>query len=479
VAGPQGPQGPAGVDGVAGPQGPVGATGAQGPAGPTGPTGPTGAQGPAGPVAGSDTEIIFNNAGTAAGSANNTWNNGTNTHTVNGTSVTTNERVTSLGGGGTRFVQTDNSGNLGAIAFTGVTGSGTTNYVPKFTAASNIGNSVIQDNGTSIGINIPPSIQYQMYIYRQQLTVNGDGQCSIFGYRTRDSQNDGTGYSQVATNRASGGFNFWGDVYTFGDASHNYNDYTRCGGSLGAEVGGAYWGSLGYKNSGSTTFGVYGSNAYGNGGGFLPSTEKFGVGGGFFGGITGTMSKGELIGTLNSGDLFATYNSGNTYTLGKNVELVETINSQKTPVYSVTSTDATIYTKGKSLLNNGSVYILFDDKFKALAGEEPVVTITPNGLCNGVYIESIDQDGFTVRELGNGNSTVAISWIAVANRIDNKIEEATQMVSAPDFDRNLQQVLFNDGNTEGKASAIWWDGSEIRFGELPKHLSTVKRPKGE
>jgi hypothetical protein len=35
----------------------------------------------------------------------------------------------------------------------GITGSGTTNYLPKFTGASTLGNSIIFDNGTSVGIS--------------------------------------------------------------------------------------------------------------------------------------------------------------------------------------------------------------------------------------------------------------------------------------------------------------------------------------
>jgi hypothetical protein len=37
-------------------------------------------------------------------------------------------------------------------AYSGIGGSGTTNYVPKFTASSSIGNSIIQDNGSTITI---------------------------------------------------------------------------------------------------------------------------------------------------------------------------------------------------------------------------------------------------------------------------------------------------------------------------------------
>jgi hypothetical protein len=72
--GPTGPQGPQGIQGATGPTGPTGPAGGIGPAGPTGPTGPAG---PPGPVAGSNTQVIYNNGGVAAGSANLTFN-GTN-----------------------------------------------------------------------------------------------------------------------------------------------------------------------------------------------------------------------------------------------------------------------------------------------------------------------------------------------------------------------------------------------------------------
>lgn len=424
--------------------------------------------------AGASTQITYNNAGVAAGSANNTWDNSTNTHTVTGTSITTNERVTALGGAGTRFVQADNSGNLSAIAFSGVTGSGTTNYIPKFTSASALGNSLLQDNGTSLSMNIVPSALYPFYVYKQQLTATGDGQATIYGYRTRDSQNDGTNYGVGFTNSATAGYNFWGDVYTFGIAGHSYNDYTRTGGVLGANVTGTYWGSLGYKNSGSATYGVYGSAGYASGAGFLPNTEVSGIGGGFYG-VIGSASKGSVIGQLNSGDLFSSYNSGNVYTLGKNIELVETSNNAKTPVYAVTSIESTIYAKGSAQLVNGQAYVPFNDSYKALLGENPEVTVTPKGNCNGVYIASIDKNGFTIKEMNNGSSSVAISWISVGNRIDNRLDKATQMVSDSNFDRNVQQVLFNDGNKDGKASGIWWDGTAIKFGEMPASLAKVVR----
>jgi hypothetical protein len=308
------------------------------------------------------------------------------------------------------------------------------------------------------------------------LTANGDGQASLYGYRTRDSQNDGTAYSQIAINSATSGFNFWGDVYTFGVAGHSYNDYSRTGGVLGADVNGLYWGSLGYRSSSLLNYGVYGSAAYASGGGFLPTSETAGIGGGFFGAMIGSVSKGQIIGQLNSGELFASYNEGNTYTTGKNVELVGAEGQTKQAVYAVTSIDAKIYNNGSAQLVNGQAYIAFDAKYKAMLGENPTVTVSPNGNCNGVYIASVDKNGFTVKEMNNGTSTVALSWIAVGNRVDNRMEEATKIVSAPDFNRNIEQVLFDDGNKDGNGSAIWWDGNEIKFGQLPAHMAKVNRP---
>lgn len=449
-----------------------GTDGADGADGTNGVDGVDGAVGPAGPVGGADTQVIFNNAGAAAGSANLTWNNTTNRLT------TANASVTALGGSGTRNVQVDNAGNLTAVAvpMTGVTGTGTNNYHVKWTTAGSIlGNSLIQDDGTGLSVNGTIQASNQLYVGRTQITTNGDGQHTLMGYRTRDSRNDGTAYSQAASNTGATGHSFWGDSYSFGSGGWNYNDFNRCGGTIGAEISGTYWGSLGYKNSGNVTFGAYGSNAYGTGTGFLPNSEISGFGGGFFG-VIGSASKGSVVGQLNSGELFATYNSGNVYTLGKNVELVETTNNTKTPVYAVTSIESTIYAKGSAQLVNGQAYIAFNDSYRALLGENPEVTVTPKGNCNGVYIASVDKNGFTIKEMNNGTSNVAISWISVGNRLDNRMDKATEMVANPNFDRNVQQVLFNDANLDGKGMGIWWDGSAIRFGNMPASLSVVKRP---
>lgn len=429
-------------------------------------------------AAGTDTQITYNNAGVASGSANNMWNEITSTHTVTGTSVTTNEMITSLAGSGTRVVGADAAGNLISLA-NGITGSGSNTYLTKWTGTNTQGNSQIQDNGTSLSINYPPQALSKFFIYQQQQTATGDGQHTLMGYRDRNTQNAGTAYSQTGSNSGSAGLSFWGDPYSFATAGFNYNDFNRCGGTYGGEIYGAYWGALGYKNSANTFFGVYGSNAYSNGAGRSTNVMSQGVGGGFFG-MIGAMSKGNVVGQINSGDLFSTYNSGNVYTLGKNIELVGAENQEKTAVYSVTSVESTIYSKGKIQLVDGEARVSFDRNYSALLGEEPEVTVTPKGNCNGVYIASVDKNGFTIKEMNNGSSNVVVSWISVGNRIDNKVEDATKMVSNSEFDKNIQEVLFNDGaDLTGKGKAIWWNGTNLQFGLMPESISKTIRPKDE
>ena len=429
-------------------------------------------------AAGATTQITYNNAGVASGAANNTWDNATNTHTVTGTSVTTNERVTALAGVGSRVVLTDATGNLFAGTGAAITGTGTTNFHTKYTngATGIIGNSLLQDDGTSMSVNVTPTVQNAMYIYKYQLTSNGDGQTSLYGYRTRDSQNDGTAYGVNTTNRGVNGYNFWGDVYTFGTTGYSYNDHNRTGGVLGAEQGGTYWGSLGYRSSGLLNYGVYGTAAYASGAGFAANNLDAGIGGGFHG-MVGAITRGNVIGQFNKGGLFASYNIGDVYTSGKNVELVSN-GTEMIPAYAVTSTEAVIYKKGRAQMVNGTATISFDSNYSNLLGESPIVTITPMGQCNGVYIESVTKNGFTIRELNAGNSSAEIAWIAVGDRVDAKSTEVPSFIKDRSFDQKMDKVMFNDGNTTQSGEGLWWDGTTLQLNKnYPRELNPTREDK--
>jgi hypothetical protein len=369
----------------------------------------------------------------------------------------------------TTFLRGDNQW----VASTGIAGTGTVNFYPKFSAATTLTDSRMQDNigATATSIGAVPDVKYSFYSYRQQLTANGDGQSSMLGYRTRDSQNDGTGYGFINSNNATGGYNFWGDVYTFGVAGHCYNDYSRTGGVLGADVNGISWASLGYRSSGLLNYGVYGSSAYASGTGRVIQNSSVGIGGGFYGDLMGAWANGEVMGLVTNGKLFASYNMGNTYTTGKNIEIAVSADGQRVAKYANTSNVAKIYADGSSMLENGKVRVEFDKNYaQSLADNTvPTITLTPVGGWANLYIESVDKDGFIVANAAkdNENATASIKFNWLACGTEKTSDNISKDILDPTFDNNLKQVLFNEGNTKQEGKPMWWDGKRVRFTTPP------------
>jgi hypothetical protein len=104
---------------------------------------------------------------------------------VNGSKLTSAEFTAT---NGTTFVLTDASvvGNqVQAIRYnasvTGISGSGTANYVPKFTASGTIGNSIIYADSNNIGVNVTPPTWYSNF--KGVNLVNG----SLITYSTNAS----------------------------------------------------------------------------------------------------------------------------------------------------------------------------------------------------------------------------------------------------------------------------------------------------
>ncbi|HPI06643.1 MAG TPA: hypothetical protein PLM41_09685 [Saprospiraceae bacterium] len=445
--GPAGPAGPTGLTGATGPVGPAGATGPIGPAGPTGPTGLTGATGPAGPAG-------------AIGPVGPQGPQG-------------DPGATGPAGSAGPAGPAGPAGATGPTGPAGPAGSanmvGTTNYMVKFTGTTTGGNSQIQDNGTGLSMgSTTPSTSYLLYAYRQQLTINGDGQATLYGYRTRDSQNDGVGYSQIQTNNATTGFNFWGDVYTFGVAGYNYNDYSRCGGTLGADVSGLYWGSMGYRSSALMNYGVYGSTAYTSGTGYLNNNQSTGIGAGFYGGVMGGWVRGDVLGLTTAGELYASYNVGNEYTSGHQADIV-TNNGQRAVAYANTSTSLKVYDDGYSALQNGQSTVSFSPEFLALMtqSQRPVITVTAVGAPVALYIRSIDKNGFSVAAADGSAANVEFSWTAVAKRVDASNAAVPAQIMDAQFDEHLKGAMFNEGNREQSGKPIWWDGSKLRYDAPP------------
>lgn len=354
--------------------------------------------------------------------------------------------------------------------------NGTTGTSQAFRIGNGAGSDVFQvwaDGSTGIGSGGTPSTSYQLNVQKTQTTATGDGQATIYGFRTRDSQNDGGGYGIGSTNSAIQGYNYWGDVYTFGTVGYSYNDYTRTGGILGSQVFASYWGSLGYKASNSAGYGLYYTSA-GSGGGFLPDNIATGIGAGGYGGVIGSWTRGDVMGHISAGELFASYNLGNEYTSGYQADIVNT-GEERVAAYSVTSTDIKVYGDGEGALNGTSVFVPFEKEYAQMLGSTPRVTVSPLGSSAAIYIKSIEKNGFTVASDNAVN--VQFTWIAVGKRIDaGRKPELPADLADNNFDENMKGVMFNENNLEQSATPVWYDGAKVRFDKAPEVKTEKKEP---
>ena len=132
---------------------------------------------------------------------------------------------------------------------------------------------------------------------------------------------------------------------------------------------------------------------------------------------------------------------------------------------------ADIQSKGKAQMVSGQVFIEFDQNFAKTVSniQEVVITVTPKGNTNGVYVSSISSNGFTVSENNGGNSNVEVSWIAigVVKGYEDMSLLMPEEVISNTFDGKMNAVMFNDNNTIDTPGSLWWDGSAIRFDTAP------------
>lgn len=347
---------------------------------------------------------------------------------------------------------------------------------PNLHLNSNAGNAVILnwDNGTTgntstlrigngassdvfqvwatgnTGINITPSANNKLIAYDIDYTA-------------------GTSYDRYGARAVVAGADINVQSYEFGTAGYAWNDYTRCGGIIGAQWSASYWGSLGYKGSNSVGYGVYGSTNYSAGGGFMQNGNIFGIGIAGYGGIMGGWAKGDVLGFSTSGELYALYNDGNSYTEGYSADIVKTEDGRKA-AYSVTSTSLKVYDDGSYEITGNEIFVSFNKDFASMINTEqnPTITVSPVGAWAPLYIKEIRKDGFVVGNDNYNGNNVKFSWIAVADRIDSESAVLPKDIADDNFNENLKGVMFNENITNRNATPIWWDGSSLRFDKIPE-----------
>jgi hypothetical protein len=314
------------------------------------------------------------------------------------------------------------------------------------------------------------------YLYHNEDPLNGDGQSDQYAFRTRSSANDGTGYTYYSSNSASKGYSFWGDLYSFGTSGFNYNDYTRCGGILGAEQGGSYWGSLGYKNSSGAGYGGYFSS-YTSGGG-KTNQAITGIGIGAWGDLMGADIHGKVYGLFAEGENYAMYSNGVVFKNNLDVHLQENGSGTNTVLYTNVSTEVTVQTSGYATLSNGMASIDFDPAFAAAVSSETpvVVTVTPTGNSNGVYLSEVTGKGFKVAENNSGKSSIVVSYIAIGKRAGYEHPNLPKEVIASNYTNNLSRGLHNDSDTQSNGEGLYYENGSLVLGIHPSILPDPNKP---
>ncbi|MFH1120718.1 MAG: hypothetical protein V1775_12925 [Bacteroidota bacterium] len=317
---------------------------------------------------------------------------------------------------------------------------------------------------------------YTNYFYHSELDSDGDGQAAIYGFRTRSAASDGSGYGAHNSNSAIKGYSFWGDQYSFGTSGFNYNDFARSGGVLGANQGAAFWGALGYKNSGNITYGGY-FTSYTSGAG-KSAQANTGIGIGAWGDLIGADIHGKVYGIYAEGENYAMFSNGDVYKNKLDVHLQDNGTGANTVLYTNVSTDVTVQTSGVATLSNGRAGIAFDPSFAASVSiEAPViVTVTPIGNSNGVYLAEVSGSGFTVVENNNGKSNVTVNYIAIGKRAGYEHPNLPQEVIEVGYTNKMAKGLHNDADTETNGQGLYYENGELVVGIHPSAMPDPYKP---
>lgn len=260
--------------------------------------------------------------------------------------------------------------------------------------------------------------------------------------------------------------------FSFAVAGNTFANSGRVvGGVYGLNFRNAMYGILGYERSNGNNVAVLGSGNYNNStfrttqnNNSVNTTIGLAIDGGFLGGHL----KGNQLGMISKGKIAGIYSDGNAISNKGFTVIDKNTNGNKSVSYVPTSTSVDFSTKGTGRLSNGETFIAFDNNYSSLidSNKPIIVTVSPMGESNGVYVTNVTNKGFYVKENGNGNSNVNFYWIAIGEKVNAEDLSIPQEMLANDFDNNLNSFLTIDEDAKGSAisKAMWWNGNSLEFG---------------
>ena len=128
-----------------------------------------------------------------------------------------------------------------------------------------------------------------------------------------------------------------------------------------------------------------------------------------------------------------------------------------------------VYAKGTAQLQNGRAIIHFDRDFSNIISKESpvIITVTPQGNCNGIYTQEVTNTGFIIVENNNGQANVPVSWIAVGTKIGYEKPLIPKELLSKEYDDNMNAVMHNENDINTSGKPMWWDGKTLHFDNPP------------
>jgi hypothetical protein len=478
--GPTGSQGAKGDTGTTGAQGPNGNTGATGPQGSKGDTGTTGAQGPNGNTGATGPQGAKGDTGATGAQGSNGNTGATGPQGAKGDTGATGAQGSNGSTGATGpqgpIGPTGPKGDTGATGPAGAANvSGTTNFVSKFTSATTLGNSVIVDTGTAVGIGVPiPAYPFTVSssngvtsAHVENTNASGDGFTGVNA--AGSAAGNGSGVVGITNQSGQLAAGVWAqNNNNGGPALYAYNAAAASNGDGTGAVG---------TTSQSAGFGVFGVNLHASGTGVVGQGQGVtgvyliaGSGGAFTGSTTGIFAKvnsgsGNTYAVLtdnvgaqvavnawDNGIHYKIIGTGNVSTVVKDPARRASANAalpRSVALFAPESPEVYFMDFGEGQLRNGSTHIELDTILAAnvaINSKHPLrvfIQVEDDEDSPGVVVKNKTAHGFDVVERQKGKSNAHFQWQIIANRADEQLgDHLARNADArfPEIDRSDKTV---------------------------------------
>ena len=179
----------------------------------------------------------------------------------------------------------------------------------------------------------------------------------------------------------------------------------------------------------------------------------------------GGWVRGLKYGFNVKGETYSMYVDGKSYTNEPLAYLMPTSTNERVAGFMSASMSSEVTDKGKTWLKSGKIFVPFNSDFKKVMSkntDDLIITATPQGNTNGIYIFEITPEGFWIYENNNGVSSVAVSWM-VSSPVKNADTQVASELLNKEFDLNMDKFMFNENDLQSEKKSLWWDGTQMRW----------------